>query len=304
MKIINASLMCNGRDEGLSYELRRCAEVYLECGINRGTVETIRNAGFIPDILFLQIQSDNIDGVSTPELFIPLIKELRNKGCKVINWNGDIRGGFPQWMAQMGANVTAFANMRDVRQCNGKFLQIGIDPVNFKKWDVKQTQDVVFMGNNYGNQFPLGQFRQEACRSLRRKFDAKLYGKYEGSVGDLNVPDSKRVFEFQSAESKVYSGCAVAVSISHFHVERYTSDRLFRCMASGAFTLVHHYPSIEKDFEIGKHLDTFQSIPEMEEKVRYWLDHEEERSEIAEAGYIHVHENFTYKNMAQNILKL
>ena len=125
MKIINASLMCNGRDEGLSYDLRRKATVYQEFGIDRHVVDKIRNAGFIPDILFLQIQSDKIDGASTVSMFKDLIQDLQSKGTKVINWNGDIRGAFPSWMVQMGATINAFTNMRDAKACsNGKFQQI------------------------------------------------------------------------------------------------------------------------------------------------------------------------------------
>ena len=209
-----------------------CAEFQ----IDRHVVDKIRNAGFIPDILFLQIQSDNIDGVSTVTMFQDLVKEFRSKGCKVINWNGDIRGQFPHWMVQLESTINAFTNMKDVKAvANGKFLQIGIDPKTFRKWDVEQTNDVVFMGNNYGSMFPLGTLRAEACRIIRR-MGGRVYGNYPESTGNLNA-DPADPFPKQSAESKIYSGCAIAVSISHFDVERYTSDRLFRCMGSHAFTL-------------------------------------------------------------------
>lgn len=305
MKIVHVGLMANGRDEGLSYELRRHATQYAEFPVNVGAVNFLRNLSWTPDILFFQIHSDNVDGTPTVKLFSNVIQELQQKGTKVINWNGDIRNSFPHWMAHFPADVTAFANMRDVKSIarNGTFLQIGIDPTVFKRWSTKRNNDVVFMGNNYGNQFPLGPFRLQAARLLLNKFNAKIYGNYPGAVKSLNA-DPNNPFPNQSAESRIYSECAIAISISHYNVERYTSDRLFRCMGSGAFTLAHHYTGIEQDFEIGKHLDTFRDLNEMQQKIDYWLSNPEQREEIAKNGHDHVHENFTYKQMAENLIKL
>ena len=306
MKIVHVGLMVNGRDEGLSYELRRAASQYAEFPATQGCVSFLENLSFVPDILFFQIHHSQIDGFDTVKLLSDVVLKLKGQGTRVINWNGDIRKSFPHWMAQFPADVTAFSNMRDVRTItrNGKFLQIGIDPKAFKKWSpIPKNNDIVFMGNNYGNMFPLGILRNEACRLLRRKYNAKLYGNYEGSIKNLNA-EPKNPFPMQSQESKIYSECGIAISISHFNEERYTSDRLLRCMGSGAFTLAHHYNGIEQDFEVGKHLDTFQDLREMESKIDYWLHHTKERQEIADQGYEYVHENFTYKNMAENILKL
>ena len=305
MKIAMISLMVNGRDEGLSWALRREATQYAEFPVNTGAKRFLDNLSFVPDVLFLQIHHNQIDGFDTVKLLEGAVKRLQAEGTRVINWNGDIRHRFPQWMAIFPADVNAFSNMRDVRQIpkNGKFLQIGIDPQVFKRWSKPTNEDVVFMGNNYGHQFPLGRYRIEAAAILRNKFGAKLYGNYEGSIENLNA-NPKDPFPNQSRESQIYSNCGIAISISHFNVERYTSDRLFRCMGSGAFTLAHHYTGIEQDFKIGKHLDTFKDHKEMEDKINYYLANPKERKQIADAGYKHVQENFTYANMSKNILEL
>jgi len=304
MKIAHVGLMVNGRDEGLSYELRRAATQYAEFPLHRNTANDLANLTWIPDIIFFQIHSPHIDGIDVVEMFSGIVSKFREEGTRVINWNGDIRNTFPTWMAHFPADVTAFANMRDVREIprNGKYLQIGIDPQVFKKWGETSNNDVVFMGNDYGSQFPLGQLRRELVTTLQR-IGGKVYGNYSGAVESIQA-DPKDPFPNQSRESKIYSEAAIAISMSHYTVERYTSDRLFRCMGSHCFTLAHHYPGIEEDFEIGVHLDTFNTLPEMEEKIRYWLEHPEEREKIAKAGYEHVHENFDYRSMVGRILEL
>ena len=292
--------MVNGRpNEGLSGAFKKVATEFKEIPLNKHSADEIRKS-FIPDILFLQIHNSTIDGVDSRHLCEGLIKELEAKGTKVINWNGDIRRIPPMWMSGLG--LTAFTNMRDIKAMGGKFLQIGIDPEVFKRWSESKNDDVVFMGNNYGNQFPMGQYRREACKILK-SMGAKLYGNYEGSIDNLNA-DPKNPFPKQSAESKIYSECGIAISISHFDVDRYTSDRLLRCMGSGAFTLSYHYKGIEQDFTPGVHLDTFRSHKEMIEKIQYYKENKELRQKIADQGYKHIHANFTYDNMVQNIIEL
>ena len=159
------------------------------------------------------------------------------------------------------------------------------------------------MGNDYKNQFELGGLRRQMCNVLLNEFGAKLYGNYPGSVGSLNANPSDP-FPMQSQESQIYSKCAIAISMSHVRAERYTSDRLLRCMGSGTFTLAHEYPGMEQDFVKGEHLDTFTDVDDMREKIKYYLQNPTLRRRIAKQGYEHVQKNYTYHNMADNILKL
>jgi spore maturation protein CgeB len=108
----------------------------------------------------------------------------------------------------------------------------------------------------------------------------------------------------QYEEAYTYASSSIAISYSHFNINRYFSDRLIRAMGSGCFTLSHHYDGIELDFEVGKHLDSFTSLAGLKEKIDYYLEHEDERNKIASEGYKHVHENFTTRNMVNDILRI
>ena len=308
MKILHIGLMVNGRGEGLSAAFKKASTFYAEFKLTSSLPAQIKSLPFNPDIVFLQIQNDQIGKVNATALLSGPLNELRKKGAFIVNWDGDIRNNLAAWKAPFArcCDVTAFSNERDIAKFKAgraEFLQIGIDPEVFKKWDKINSKSIVFMGNDYGSQFPLGSLRREAVLSLNRRTDFASYGNYKGSSGNLNA-DPNNPFINQSHESKIYSSCKIAVSISHYKTDRYTSDRLLRCMGSGAFTLVHHYPGIEKDFEIGVHLDTFNDLKEMNEKIDYYMSHDKEREEIAESGYNHVHSNFTYDSMVENIIKL
>jgi len=160
--------------------------------------------------------------------------------------------------------------------------------------------DVVFMANYYGGMFPLSAFRKGAAINLKQSFGRKfnLLGNGWNGREDGNLNGN------QLAESQFYSGSKIGINISHYSLERYTSDRLFRIMASGCFCLSHYYPGIEKDFKIGEHLDVFADFNIMRNKVRHYLDNPDKRQQIANNGYDLVHRKFTTDNMAKEILRL
>jgi len=79
-----------------------------------------------------------------------------------------------------------------------------------------------------------------------------------------------------------------------------TSDRTYKVLASRGFLLTQPWP--EMDFVDGKDLVVFNNENEFVEKVKYYLDKEEEREKIANHGYNTV-QKFNRYNWAKNLLK-
>jgi spore maturation protein CgeB len=55
-------------------------------------------------------------------------------------------------------------------------------------------------------------------------------------------------------------------------------------------------------FEDGKHLVLYRSLDEMVDKAKYYIEHDEEREKIAQAGYEHVIANHTIQHRVNVIL--
>jgi len=297
MKILHVGLCVDYKNEGLPFALKEASAFYHEIStgesdLNDKIHKAIDDHEF--DIAFFQIQSP---GIVHPFVF----EQLKAKGIFTVNWNGDCRIGTPDWYFNTNANLTLFTNTRDVenlrkRGLKSDFLQIGIDPKVFNRHgQSRDHKKVVFMANNYGNQFPLGQERTILANMLTGEGYA-VYGSYRGSICSLNSN--------QLEESIVYNNCDIAINHSHFNEDRYTSDRMFRILASGCMCLSHHYPGIEKDFEIGKHLDAYTNHRDMMNKINHYLGNPEARNRIAENGYDYCHATFTYKSMVENLFKL
>lgn len=252
---------------------------------------------FRPDIVFMQIQAQNIISIET-------VKAIRALGAWVCNWNGDIRHNTPQWMIDMAPHIdkTLFTNMRDAGNVhNGGYLEIGYDPEIYKpKGNAIQCKPIAFFGNNYGaSMFPLSSFRIDMNLRLKREFPY-LYGVYGNCWPNVNGNFNNS----QAEEASAYRSVKVAISVSHFEEDRYTSDRIFRILGTGVFCLAKAYPGMP--FQDGVHLRTFNTIPELVELVkRYHTEiHAKERNEIAKRGEEFVRSRYTFDKMVKNLIEI
>lgn len=246
-----------------------------------------------PDIVFMQIQTENVISQKT-------LEELPGK---VINWTGDVRQPIPGWYLQTGEKVhsTCFSNEHDVMKfeeygLKSSFLNIGFDQNIFcPEGPVNKDAEIVFMGNHYKNRFPLTKLRYNLVHKLRKEFGDRF--KVYGSGWDFptgNVRD-------QQKEAAIYRGCKIAINCSHFDLERYTSDRLFRIMGSGAFCLSHNYKGIEKDFKIGEDLVVWDTVESLIENIKLALPAIEERRWIASNGCKKVHQFHTWDKRIEEL---
>lgn len=254
-----------------------------------------------PDVVFMQIQTPNIVDNQTMDY-------MKSNGAFVINWNGDKRLTVPSWMLVCApfVSMTSFSNMEDVREMqrlgyNSEYLEIGYDETIYTNEGTSYpSEDILFMANNNGaNFFPMSSFRIHIANELKTKYYNKfgLYGRgWHNGNGNLN--------HSQSVEAQYYRGCKIAINCSHFNVARYNSDRLLRILGSGTFCLSYKHPEMEEDYENYKHLVYFETIEDLINKIDYYLEHEEERKQIAENGRQLVLNRNTFKHQVENIIKL
>lgn len=256
---------------------------------------------FKPDVVFFQIQAENIVGNQTFDY-------LKSNGAFVINWTGDKRNSVPQWMIDCApfVNLTAFSNMEDVRQMqklgyDSEYLEIGYDENIYNSiGNSYNDYEVLFMANNYGNNFyPMSNFRISITEYLKTFYSNKF-----GLFGSNWLYSNGNVNNSQHEEAKWYRGCKIAINCSHYNVARYNSDRLLRILGSGAFCLSYKHPEMEQDYENYKHLVYFNSLEDLKNKIDYYLENEDERKQIAYNGQQLVLNRNTFKHQVENIIKL
>ena len=248
-----------------------------------------------PDIIFMQIQAPNVIHLET-------VKAMKETGAFIVNWNGDIRHSTPQWMIDMAPYVdrTLFTNYRDAGNVsNGGFLEIGYDPNIYTPiGDKLPCRDVAFFGNNYGaNMFPLSRFRIEMHNLLTKQFPG-VYGAYGNNWGN----GSGNYNHSQEQEASAYRGCKMAINLSHFEEEGYSSDRILRILGSGTFCLCKAYPGMP--YIDGYHLRVWNTVPELLALIRHYMNdaNKDERDRIAMQGEEFVRGSFSFDQMVKNLI--
>lgn len=79
--------------------------------------------------------------------------------------------------------------------------------------------------------------------------------------------------------------------------------RLWDILGAGGFALTNFQSEIPEYFEVGKDLDIYASEEELADKIRYYLEHEEERQEIAANGYRKAKEQYSLELRVKQILR-
>lgn len=242
-----------------------------------------RAAALKPDVIFFQLQ--------TPDtLPIEILKKL--PGFK-INWTGDVRHPLPNWYIDSGKyfDLTLFSNYTDVKDARKKhiaadYLQTSADEHWYNANGPKHLKGpaIIYMGNHYPGSFPLSRLRYDMCKRLKDVYGTH-FGIYGANMDELGAVNTMFNHQYCAA---LYRNSKIAINLSHYNYERYSSDRMYRIMLTGAFCLSHHYKAIEKDFEPGVHLDTWKTLDELQNKIEYYLGHEKERQKIAAAGLKHI----------------
>lgn len=169
--------------------------------------------------------------------------------------------------------------------------------------------DLFFVGSPVPGR---AEFLNEICEKLEG-VDFKLFviaGEKFGLHG--------RVFNFlrgrglkQGEVAKYLAGAKIGFNLFRLNDQReglglepYSlNPRVYEVMASGALLLTDYRPELEEMFEVGKDLVVFDGVEDFLEKVKYFLNHEEERQGIAKRGQNKVSKSHSYIDRAKQLLE-
>lgn len=245
-----------------------------------------------PDMIFMQVQASDILDVAT----FKILSEI----SFTVNYTFDIRTAEKtEWLYQLCPSIglVCFSNKRDVDECqrrgysNVMVLQSSCDMDVYVPVEGIQRKGVVFIGNNYENtsiEFPLSKDRVKVVDYLSREFSDyfKVYGN--------GWPQSR--LASQKEEIGIYQSALVAINQNNFDEDLYTSDRVWRIMATGAFCLTKKFKGVEKLFNQTDPLDWWEDFDELNSKLTYLLLNPQATSSVASRGAEWVRQMHTWSD--------
>lgn len=105
----------------------------------------------------------------------------------------------------------------------------------------------------------------------------------------------KGTVAYQTEMPLVFHNSKINLNITSRTIESGIPQRVFDILACGGFCLTNYQSEIAEFFEDGKELVMYTDVEDMLKKVEYYLMHEEERMQIAQAGYEKVKRDFSIK---------
>ena len=109
---------------------------------------------------------------------------------------------------------------------------------------------------------------------------------------------------------KIFNAAAVNINLhsSSYHNGvnpngDFVNPRTFEIAACGGFQAVDPRSELGELFEVGREIITFSDVDELRRKKNYYLEHPEERNEIAQAGRRRALAEHTYRHRMQEMLE-
>lgn len=249
---------------------------------------------------------------------------VRAAGVPTVLWHHDVDYHVPSWLLVVAGAVDYF--FTHARGMVHRFKEAGIPrtdwlsegfPENFFAFDrIKEderrlyTSQVMLAGNIHMSR----RYRLRAImlhRAIKDGFSVKWWGpriSYRLRNVDLILSRVGRAYGGRFLANDEFAkavNCADVFLARDVNpeVDASVSNRLYWACGSGSFYLTHHSDGIEDIMIPGKELETFKTLDEMSEKIRYYVDHPEERRRIAEAGQRRVLDNYTMRHRLGEMLQ-
>jgi len=201
------------------------------------------------------------DGLTGILPYAPIIPDKN-----LLYWASDTHLGYDYRLSRARKADIVFAAQHDAVQSfresgiNAIWLPHCVDPLAYPRYNLASTKtDVCFVGHvNSDN-------RVDFLDRMFKEFPNFFYG--------------QRLFEQASrkyAESKICLNIAMKNDVNM---------RCFEVMGAGGFLLTDVTQSMDMLFEDKKHCALYTTLDEAVEKARYYITNNQERKEIAKAGY-------------------
>ncbi|AFY32515.1 glycosyltransferase [Calothrix sp. PCC 7507] len=144
---------------------------------------------------------------------------------------------------------------------------------------------VSFVGRAFGN-------RMKQIAELRNygiEVDCFGHGWASGQISTEEVP-------------RIMRESVISLNFANSIGENQIKARTFEVPGAGGFLVTEYTPGLEKHYTLGKEIEVFHNIPELVKKIKYFLEHPQERDAVAWAGFERTISEHTYEMRMEEVL--
>lgn len=128
--------------------------------------------------------------------------------------------------------------------------------------------------------------REEVLLTLSSYFDVNLYTKsLTPKLQGLPGLHHQGTVDYETQMPYVFKDSKINLNITSKTIESGIPLRVLDILSCGGFCLTNYQPEIAEYFEDGTDLVMYSSMEDLKSKVKYYLENEKERAEIARNGF-------------------
>lgn len=170
-----------------------------------------------------------------------------------------------------------------------KFLPFGFDPAFHCNLRSDKLYHMTFIGSSFPDR--------------KNKYISKFLGLIELWGSNDPIWNHKgRISHSSMVELTNQSRINLNFSDQPANGVKCLKNRVTEVLGCGQFLLTERFPELEEMFTVGKDLDCFDSLEELDEKARFYIRNEAAREKIAKAGERKV-KKFSYEKLISGILE-
>ena len=196
----------------------------------------------------------------------------------------------PYWFQQYGINAISFYSSFD----KNKYFIIK---------DSKRDIDISFVGNLVRRQ---RQERRDYIASITRQgFRVVAYG-LGSENGPIDLPSMVEVFNRTKINLNFNRSSTGNIFCREPNINARLGqfkDRMAEIALCGGFVLADYIPGLDEVFRLDKEIGVFYSKEDLIGKIRYYLQHEDEREEIARNGYLRALKDYEISTAIPQLIK-
>jgi hypothetical protein len=258
---------------------------------NRGDAALLdRIKSIQPDYIVLIIYK--FPGQDQAVMTIETLSKIKKTNIPIITIWGDLEAEQQRDIAYIVkpfvSKIIGTANKSIVEELGYQYMHVPKDPRIFYNPNIERDIDVVFSGS-YG----LG--RSERQEVLQYLLDNGVKLVVGGSEGRDHFSTEEYAMRYKRAK--------IAISFSRAHGINVVNARTFEALSCGAMLIEQDSPELCKLFEENKEFVMWKTKIDLLEKIRYYLQHHEERYSIARSGQEKCQEQYSAKKFWEEAIK-
>lgn len=271
--------------------------IYKERGkeqMNRALLDTVKNEK--PDLVFFCLFTDEFEKET--------IKEI-GKYTITFNWFCDDHWRFDNYSKYWAPYFTFVSTTAN--SALPKYEKIGYKNViktqwacnhfTYRKLDLPYKYDVTFIGQPHGN-------RKAIINAVRNAgINVQTWG-YGWENGRVSQEEMIKIFN----QSKINLNLSNSSqpwwkNILHRQEHQQIKGRNFEIPGCGDFIISGEADNLNDYYKIGTEIEVYKNTKDLIKKIKYFLSHDKERQEIAQAGYRRTIQEHTYEKRFMEIFK-